>query len=115
MKHTTDELRQLLGPLQGRKIVTGDKEARTVIQSDNLGHVHVQSFENVDHILAKNAYLRGVPKEQKTKDGMRMMASIPLTLYHDLKRQGIMSDQKKFRQWLNDPSNSMWRVTEGKL
>ena len=115
MKYMTDDLRQLLGPLAGRTIKTGNVQAQTVIKSDNLGHVHVQSFERVDHILERNAYLRGIPKEHKTQEGTRMVASIPLTLYHDLKKQGILSDQKRFRSWLNDNANSMWRTTEGRL
>lgn len=115
MKYTSEELTQILGPLQGRTVVTGNKDAYTKIKSDNQGNVFVQSFEDVSHILQKNAYLRGVDKSQKTRDGMRMTASIPMTLYHDLKKQGIMADQKKFRAWLNDPANAMWRVTEGKL
>ena len=115
MKHTSEELTNLLGPLQGRTIFTGTKEAYTQIKLDNAGNCLVQSFEDVTEILRRNAYLRGYPKEMKTKDGMRMTASIPSTLYHDLKKQGIMSDQKKFRDWLNDPANAQWRTTEGKL
>lgn len=115
MKLLSEELQKLFKPLQGRKITTGNKQEHTKIIADNSGNVFVQSFEDVTEILRRNAYLRGVPKEQKTKDGMRMTASIPSTLYHDLKKQGILSDQKKFRAWLNHPDNSQWRTTEGKL
>ena len=115
MKYTTEELRSLLGPLQGRTVLMRDRNACTKITSDNLGNVFVQSFEDVSHILKRNAYLRALPKDYKTKDGSRLMASISPTLYHDLRKKGILSDQKKFRQWLNDPDNSQWRTTEGKL
>ena len=115
MKYATGLLKKLFGVIEGRNIRFHSDGAYTDIRADNQGHVHVQSFEKVDHILARNAYLRGLPKERKTGDGSRLIGSIPLTLYHDLRKKGILSDKKLFRQWINDPSNAMWRTTEGKL
>jgi hypothetical protein len=49
------------------------------------------------------------------------VANFPLTIVMELAKQGIMTagcrilDQKKYKQWLNDPANEMWRVRRGKV
>jgi len=43
------------------------------------------------------------------------VASIPLNVYYDLKRRGIADDPKKFRQWLNDRDNIVFRTRAGTL
>jgi hypothetical protein len=52
--------------------------------------------------------------DKRTKWGeMARVASIPLSVYYDLKRQGIVDDQKAFKKWLNDPDNRVFRTREG--
>jgi hypothetical protein len=43
------------------------------------------------------------------------VASIPLPLYFDLKAKGIIDDQKKFKEWLNDSDNRHFRMRPGKI
>ena len=43
------------------------------------------------------------------------VASIPLNVYYDLKRRGIADDPKKFKQWLNDRDNRVFRTRAGTL
>jgi len=43
------------------------------------------------------------------------VASIPLNVYYDLKRRGIADDTKKFKQWLNDRDNRVFRTRAGTL
>ncbi len=43
------------------------------------------------------------------------VASIPLNVYYDLKRRGIADDPKKFKQWLNDRDNQVFRTRAGTL
>lgn len=49
------------------------------------------------------------------------VAHIPLTIVMELAKQGIMTpagrilDDKKYRAWLNDPSNSHFRVKHGRV
>jgi hypothetical protein len=44
---------------------------------------------------------------------MRRVASIPIALYFDLKRQGIAEDPEAMRRWLNDPDNRFFRTSPG--
>lgn len=43
------------------------------------------------------------------------VASIPLNVYYDLKRRGIADDPKKFKQWLNDRDNRVFRTRAGRI
>lgn len=45
-------------------------------------------------------------------DGQRV-ASIPMTVYWELKRTGIVDDQAALRRWLNDPDNRFFRTRPG--
>jgi len=49
------------------------------------------------------------------QDGNNHIASIPLPLYFELKRKGIVDDRKAFLKWLSDPDNRFFRTREGKI
>lgn len=65
---------------------------------------------NVDqaNLRARNA----TDKHTKWGDVSRV-ASIPLSIYYDLKRRGITDDPKAMKRWLNDPDNRAFRTREG--
>lgn len=46
---------------------------------------------------------------------MTHVGRIPLTVYYELERKGILNDQDALRKWLNDPENAMWRVRPGTI
>lgn len=46
---------------------------------------------------------------------MKHVASIPLTVYWGLVREGITNDEKAFSRWLNDSDNRFFRVFPGKV
>lgn len=49
-------------------------------------------------------------------DGLgRKVASIPLGIYMDLRKRGIVQDRKAFRRWLNDPDNAAFRTSPGRV
>lgn len=41
------------------------------------------------------------------------VASLPLVVYHDLQKRGILNDAKAFKRWLNDPDNRFFRTRPG--
>lgn len=41
------------------------------------------------------------------------VASIPLSVYFDLKKKGIIDDEVAFKRWLNDPDNRYFRTKAG--
>jgi hypothetical protein len=46
---------------------------------------------------------------------MTHVGRIPLSVYYDLERRGILQDQEALAKWLNDPDNVMWRVRPGTI
>ena len=44
---------------------------------------------------------------------MTHVGRIPMTVYNELQRKGILDDQQELVKWLNDPANAMWRVRPG--
>lgn len=49
------------------------------------------------------------------KGDMHKVASIPLNVYYDLKRRGILDDPKRLKAWLNDPDNRFFRTKRGRV
>ena len=43
------------------------------------------------------------------------IASIPLSIYMDLKKKGILDDEAAFKRWLNDPDNAAFRTRPGRV
>lgn len=43
------------------------------------------------------------------------VGSIPLTIYYELERKGILQDQKALAKWLNDPDNRAFRTRPGTI
>ena len=54
-------------------------------------------------------------------DGLQKVASIPLTVFADLAKRGVVSpggavlDPAAFRRFLNDPDNRVFRTREGRV
>lgn len=46
---------------------------------------------------------------------MTHVGRIPMTVYDELQRKGILGDQQELAKWLNDPANAMWRVRPGSI
>jgi len=79
------------------------------------GLAYIEQVQDCTEIVEANRELYnlsdGIPR---FGDGKRV-ASIPMVIYMELVRQGITKDQKKFRQWLNDPDNRAFRTLPGVL
>ena len=67
-----------------------------------------------DRVEMNKAHYAGTDERARYGEGQRV-ASIPLPIYFDLKRQGILDDDKKFRAWLNDPANRHFRTRPGRV
>lgn len=44
---------------------------------------------------------------------MHLVASIPMSIYFDLKQKGIADDDAAMKRWLNDPDNRVFRTRAG--
>jgi hypothetical protein len=66
-----------------------------------LNKVHQRQFSN------------GKDKWGDGYDHRTKVASIPMTIYMDLQKRGILRDPKAFKRWLNDPDNYAFRTRPG--
>ena len=81
---------------------------------NNDGDMVVETHNNVVHDLIAQNERERIEGPPKWGDG-RKVASIPLDLYYDLKRRGIIDDAKKLKQFLNDSGFNKLRTFEGKV
>lgn len=81
---------------------------------DNDGVMVLKYTQDVEPIIEQNRAIQnsGHSMYSPSKD-MRHVASIPVSLVDDLIRKGIWDDEKKFRAWLNDPDNRVFRTGLG--
>lgn len=73
----------------------------------------IEKTQDVSSIIEANkAEFNAAPERwgEFTKVG-----SIPLSVYYELERQGILHDQKALAKWLNDPDNRAFRTRPGTI
>jgi putative lipase involved disintegration of autophagic bodies len=63
-------------------------------------------------IEANKRAANAVDKHQRYGEWSKV-ASIPMSVYHDLKQQGIADDPARFKRWLNDGDNKYFRTRGG--
>lgn len=49
------------------------------------------------------------------KGDMHKVASLPLHVWMELKQQGVIDDQKRFKAWLNERDNAAFRTRTGRI
>jgi hypothetical protein len=78
------------------------------------GSVTLQTTQIVDDVLEANkGSFNQVDERAGWKGDMHRVASIPMSLYYDLKAKGILDDQVALKKWLNDPNNRYFRTRPG--
>ena len=79
------------------------------------GEFAIETVQDVSSIA--NANKRSYADiDRKAKYGdLARVASIPLSVYYDLKRRGIADDPAALKKWLNDPDNRAFRTRGGTL
>ena len=69
------------------------------------------SYQNVQPVIEHAKVL----SEQTPGKEMRHIAEIPMVIYQKAVREGWAEDKKKFKEWLNDPDNKMFRSWKGRV
>jgi len=77
------------------------------------GEYVIETQQDVSAIAERNK--REFNETPNRYRDVNKVASIPLNVYYDLKRRGIADDPKKFKQWLNDRDNRVFRTRAGTL
>ena len=68
------------------------------------GEYVLETVQQMDAILDQN-------KGEK----LNKVATLPLSVYYQLKREGIADDPKRLAKWMNDPDNRAFRTRGGRL
>lgn len=78
----------------------------------------IQTEQDVSQIVEANkasfnAFTSGKDKWGEEFGQRTRVASIPLNVYQDLKKRGVLKDQAALKRWLNDPDNAVFRTRPG--
>ncbi len=77
------------------------------------GEYVIETVQDVSAIAKANK--RAYNGTDKNWKDVNKVASIPVNVYYELKRQGIADDPKALRKWLNDSDNRVFRTRQGRL
>lgn len=85
----------------------------TIFHPETDGDSWVEEIkQEVGGIVSHNKALQTMDRK---KSDVRRMASIPLVVWTQLKRDGIADNTARLKAWLNDPENSAFRTRPGKV
>ena len=72
--------------------------------------------QDVAPVLAENqAQRNAAPMKFHDKSDLTKVASIPNVVMIELRENGTLVDQKRFKAWLNDPENLVFRTRGGRV
>lgn len=81
------------------------------------GQWYLDTQQDVEDIIEINkAEFNSVDERSRHQsETFNRVARLPLTVMADLERRGILQDQERFRAWLNDRDNLVFRTRPGKV
>lgn len=80
------------------------------------GSVTIQTIQSVDGVAEANKQVFNQFDERSNWNGeMHRVASIPMSIFYDLKRKGILDDPAAMKKWLNDSENRVFRTRPGQV
>lgn len=75
--------------------------------------VVIETRHDVTDIIEHNKCIANEFTSLDRWGDMTRVASIPMSLYMEMKKQGIIDDQAAMKRWLNDPDNRFFRTRPG--
>ena len=88
--------------------------AKTEIEESD-GRIVIRNAQDAEPIVEANKLDYTEGNGYSASRNLRRVASIPLVLYLDLRKRGILRDPHRFRAWLNDPDNRFFRTAPGRV
>ena len=79
------------------------------------GTYTIETDQDMTGIIESNKKQHNATDKHTKHGEWSKVASIPMTVYYDLKQKGIVDDPKAFKKWLNDPDNKFFRTRVGKV
>jgi hypothetical protein len=89
-----------------------DAEGRTIFKDEMSADDANQLADRVAEERSANPYWKHRLR-RSTQNHRTHIATIPAVVVNDLMRQGIWGDAERMQNWLNDPSNKLWRTGGG--
>ena len=86
--------------------------ARTLITDDASDVFHVQTTSDIEPVLDSIARDQEIMRQSGPN---KLAARIPLFIYAQLQRDGIVEDEQLFKAWLNSSDAAPWRIWKGQL
>lgn len=74
----------------------------------------IEVIQDVEDLITRNRRLLNDSAGTRWGDG-KIVASIPLNVYEQLRKQGITRDRKAMKKWLENPDNRAFRTRGGKV
>lgn len=76
----------------------------------------IETIVDATAVVEENkAQFNQMDEHSTWKGDMHRVASIPISLYYDLKAKGIADDPARMKAWLNDPDNRFFRTRPGRV
>jgi len=83
----------------------------TVFDPDYPNRFGVFTQQDIEPVLDSIARDREIMPHGVNK----LAARLPMIVYEDLQRRGILDDEDDFKRWLNGPEAAPWRIWRGRL
>ena len=88
---------------------------RTFHYDDETGKATIQTQQDVTAIIEENKQEYAQVDERARWGEWSRVASIPMSIYFQLKAEGKLDDQEYMKKWLNDKDNQYFRTRAGKV
>ena len=101
-----------------KKVFDTNKElgiTRTWHYDDAKDEAIIQTQQDVTDVIEENKNEFAQIDERAKWGELTKVASIPLSLYYELKAEGKLDDQAYMKRWLNDPDNRHFRTRPGEV
>ena len=88
---------------------------RTWHYDEEKDEATIQTQQDVTGVIEENKNDFAQIDEHAKWGELTKVASIPLSLYYQLKSEGKLDDQAFMKRWLNDPENRYFRTRPGEV
>lgn len=82
---------------------------------DETGQATIQTQQDVTAIIEENKQEYAQTDERARWGEWSRVASIPMSIYFQLKAEGKLDDQAYMKKWINDPENKYFRTRSGQI
>ena len=88
---------------------------RTWHYDEDKDEATIQTQQDVTDVIEENKSEFNQIDERAKWGEFNKVASIPLSLYYELKAMGKLDDKAYMKRWLNDPDNRHFRTRPGEV